>query len=318
MVPSSREGRISVRVTGKSRTNWNRKTYYETLRHVFAQNLPRYFTGGGRIGMSVTGGLDTRMIMAWWKAPPASIPCYSFAGTYRDSQDVLLGRQLARMWGQSHERIEVGEAFLSRFPEYAQRTVFLTDGCADVSCSPILYTNELARIIAPTRMTGNYGGEVLRRLPDVQARGALAGTVLFRADALTSLRLEVPTPALLRSHPVTFAVFRQAPWHHYGVFALEGTQLAVRSPYLDNDLVRTVYRAPKAAYADSNVCLRLIGDGNPVLREVRTDMGEGNGRRSGRRVARSARVHLQGRVRVQPRHAAVARAAGPLAFAIPP
>jgi asparagine synthase (glutamine-hydrolysing) len=52
--------------------------------------------------------------------------------------------------------------------------------------------------------------------------------------------------------------------------------LSVRSPYLDNDLVRTVYRSPQAAYADSNICLRLIGDGDPVLRRTRTDRGEGN------------------------------------------
>ena len=95
--------------------------------------------------------------MAWWKAPPGSIPCYSFAGTYRDSHDVLLGKASGAVWGQPHERVEVGDAFLSEFPEYAERTVFLTDGCADVSCSPILYTNERARSIAPTRMTGNYG-----------------------------------------------------------------------------------------------------------------------------------------------------------------
>jgi len=50
--------------------------------------------------------------------------------------------------------------------------------------------------------------------------------------------------------------------------------MVVRSPFLDNDLIRTVYRSPQAAYSD-NVCLRLIGDGNPVMRETRTDRGLG-------------------------------------------
>jgi asparagine synthase (glutamine-hydrolysing) len=250
------------------------EAYYETLRKVFAQNLPRYFTGEGRIGMSVTGGLDTRLIMAWWKAPPESIPCYSFAGTYRDSQDVFLGRQLARAWGQSHERIEVGNNFLSKFPEYAQRTVFLTDGCANVSSSPILYTNELASVIAPTRMTGNYGGEVLRGARMFKPEDPSPG--LFCSDLTLHIAQSRSTYArLIGSHPVTFAVFRQAPWFHHGQFALEGTQLSVRSPFLDNDLVRTAYRSPKAAYADSDVCLRLIGDGDPAMRRVRTDRGVG-------------------------------------------
>jgi asparagine synthase (glutamine-hydrolysing) len=51
--------------------------------------------------------------------------------------------------------------------------------------------------------------------------------------------------------------------------------MAVRSPFLDNDLVRTVYRAPQAVYFDSDVCLRLIGDGNPVMSQTPTDRGEG-------------------------------------------
>ena len=54
--------------------------------------------------------------------------------------------------------------FSRKFPRYAERTVYLTDGCVEVSHSPDLYVNELAREIAPVRMTGNYGGEVLRRV----------------------------------------------------------------------------------------------------------------------------------------------------------
>jgi asparagine synthase (glutamine-hydrolysing) len=250
------------------------KTYYETLRNVFSQNLPRYLTGGNRIGMSVTGGLDTRMIMAWWKAVPGSIPCYSFAGTYRDSHDVRLGRRVAQIWGQSHTRVEVGQAFIAQFPKYAERTVFLTDGCADVSCSPILYTNEMARAIAPTRMTGNYGSEVIRGSRMFKAIDPLPG--LFCGELTPHFAHARSTCASVgRSHSVTFAVTRQAPWHNYGLFALEGTQLTVRSPFLDNDLVRTVYRSPASCYGGADVCLRLIADGNPVLREVRTDRGVG-------------------------------------------
>src|SRR5258708_37938524 len=140
------------------------EAYYEELRAVFSSTLPRYFTGPERIGMSLTGGLDTRMIMAWRKPGPQSLPCYSFGGSFRDSQDVVVGKQVAQACGQSHQVIRVGDEFLSRFPQYAERTVYLTDGCAAVNRSPDLYLNERAREIAPVRMTGNYGGEVLRRI----------------------------------------------------------------------------------------------------------------------------------------------------------
>ena len=128
------------------------------------RNLPRYFEGREQIGISLTGGLDTRMIMASCTRPPESLPCYTFAGMFRDSQDVLVAREVASVCGEPHQVIRVGEEFLARFPRYAERTVYLTDGCAEVSRAPDLYLNESARQIAPVRMTGNYGGEVLRRV----------------------------------------------------------------------------------------------------------------------------------------------------------
>ncbi len=51
----------------------------------------------------------------------------------------------------------------------------------------------------------------------------------------------------------------------------------MRSPYLDNDLVRTVFRAPKSGRESSDVRVRLVWDGNPALGRIRTDRGVGAG-----------------------------------------
>jgi asparagine synthase (glutamine-hydrolysing) len=248
------------------------ESYYRQLREVFARNLPRYFNGGERIGMSLTGGLDTRMIMAWQKSPPRSLPCYSFGGMFRNCQDVLVARRVARLCQQPHEVIPVGEEFLSRFPHYAERTVYLTDGCASVNHSADLYVNERAAKIAPVRMTGNYGGEVLRAVRAFKPVDPVPG--LFRPELLAYVQKAKGTYAeLLNGHGLSFAVFRQAPWHHYGLLALEQTQLSLRSPYLDNDFVRTVFRAPQSALSSNDVSLRLIADGNAALDRIRTDRG---------------------------------------------
>ena len=45
------------------------EAFYRELREVFTRNLPRYFNGRERVGLSLTGGLDTRMITAWHKSP---------------------------------------------------------------------------------------------------------------------------------------------------------------------------------------------------------------------------------------------------------
>jgi asparagine synthase (glutamine-hydrolysing) len=198
---------------------------------------------------------------------------------FRSSQDVVVARRVAQACGQSYQVIPVADEFLARFPHYAERTVYLTDGCVDVTHSPDLYVNEQAREIAPVRMTGNYGGEVLRRVRAFKPRKPAYG--LFRPDFMSYVDLAAGTYAgLLQGHPLSFAVFRQAPWHHHGLLALEQTQLTLRSPYLDNDFVRTVFRAPQSALTSNDVSLRLIADGNPALQRIRTDRGLAGNQRS--------------------------------------
>jgi len=246
--------------------------FHREIREVFSHNLSRHFNGRERVGMSLTGGLDTRMIMAWHKPSPGSLPCYTFGGMYRECRDVIVARQVARGCGQSHEVIRCGPEFLSRFPYYAERTVYLTDACADVSCSPVLYGCQRARGIAPARMTGNYGDQVLRGLRAFKPMDSAPG--LFTSDMFPHLSAARQTYSrIVNTHPLSFAAFRQAPWHHYSLLALEQTQLTMRSPYLDNDVVRTLFRAPNVVSRNNDLRIRLIGDGNMALRKIRTDLG---------------------------------------------
>ncbi|MGO9515758.1 MAG: asparagine synthase-related protein [Candidatus Korobacteraceae bacterium] len=248
--------------------------YYSHLRDVFVKNLPRFFEGQERIGVSLTGGLDTRIIMAWRKAQPNSLPCYTFGSMYRDHQDVILARRVARICGQQHEVITTGDEFLSRFAHYAERTIYLTDGCVDLSRSPDLYVNEKARVIAPVRMVGTYGSEMLLHAVMFKAGKPAAG--LFQQELLPQLQRAKETyDASRRGHPVTFIAFRQSPWHHYGVLGLEQTQVGVRTPYLDNELVQTVYKSPGPVAINEEGRLRLIREGNPALAKLRTDRGIG-------------------------------------------
>lgn len=287
-----RQGTLEAKGTYFRRGDWEGQPplegepFYREIREVFTRNLPRYFQGRERVGMSLTGGLDSRMIMAWGKRPPGSLRCYTFGGMFRPCRDVRVAREVARANEQPHEVIPVEGEFLSRFARYAERTVYLTDGCLEVSHTPDLYVSERAREIAPVRLTGNYGGEVLRGVVAFKPQQPRPG--LFNAELRRYTRQAEETFGSLRAgHPLSFAVFRQAPWHHYGLLALEQSQLSVRSPYLDNDLVRSVFRAPETALESNDLCLRLVADGNPALARIPTDRGVGGDR--GRLLAAAAR-----------------------------
>jgi asparagine synthase (glutamine-hydrolysing) len=266
------------------------ESYYQELRGIFVQNLPRYFGGQERVGMTLTGGLDTRVIMASGKYPPKSLPCYTFGGMMRDCQDVVIARRVASVCQQSHSVIEVGAEFLSQFPQYAERTVYLTEGSVDVYRAADLYLSQRAREIAPAKVVGTYGSEIVRQAVMFKPKALLSG--LFRSELASYVREAQETYAnIRRNHPVTFAAFRQSPWYHHGILGLEQTQLTVRSPFMDNDFVRTVFRAPKPSNPEDDVRLRLIADGNPALARIRSDRGVG--RASGRLSSAAARGFLE-------------------------
>jgi asparagine synthase (glutamine-hydrolysing) len=275
-----RRGAVANRGSYFSPAEWEQQplldseTYYRQLRDVFSRILPRYFGGTPGVGMSLTGGLDTRMIMAWQRQKASSLPCYTFGGPLRQSQDVFVARQVAEICAQSHQVLAVDDSFFRQFSRYADRSVYMTDGCIGLNLTPDLYIYEQARAIAPVRMSGNYGGEVLRRVRAFKPSDLMEG--LFAPELAAQVAVAKQTYAnAIRVHPLTFAVFRQAPWHHYGVLALEQTQLTLRTPYLDNEFLKTVYRAPAAACTNNDVCLRLIKEGHPDLWRLRTDRGVG-------------------------------------------
>jgi len=247
--------------------------YYNHLRESFTTRLPRYFNGREKIGVSLTGGLDTRIIMAWRKAPAGSLPCYTFGSMYRENQDVHLARRVAEICGQPYQVVTVDEKCLDRFQHYAERTLYLTDGCVDISRSADLYNNEMARQIAPVRLVGTFGSEIIQAA--VMFKPTIPSGDIFRPEIMAEVSRAAETySSQLRGSRTSMVVFRQPAAYHFGVLMLEQSQLTLRSPYLDNEIVRTVFRAPRVGQGE-DVRLRLIRDGSPALARLRTDRGLG-------------------------------------------
>ena len=48
---------------------------------------------------------------------------------------------------------------------------------------------------------------------------------------------------------MSFIAFKQVPWHHHARLSVERSQLTLRAPFLDNDLLALMYRAPLGASA---------------------------------------------------------------------
>jgi asparagine synthase (glutamine-hydrolysing) len=246
--------------------------FYEQLKATFTKIVPRYFRGRSRVGVSLTGGLDGRMIMACSGQEPGTLPCYTFGGTYRDCTDVVFARQVAKVCGQPHQVIPVDDAFIRQFGPLAEKSVYVSDGAMDVTGAVELFANRLAREIAPVRMTGNYGSEILRSNVAFKAQ-PLSGE-LFSPEFLRLGEAAVATyQHAARGNRLSLISFKQVPWHHHSRLSVEQSQLTMRSPYLDNELVALAYQAPVGQEFSKTPALRFIAEGNEALGRIPTDRG---------------------------------------------
>lgn len=244
------------------------EAYSETV----TRTVPAYARGPERVAISLTAGLDTRQIMAALGASCAQHPCYTFDGTFGELFDTRVARKLASVYGSPFDVIRVGDSFIDEFPRYAVRTVHISDGTHEPLGAHDVYLNEIARTIAPIRLTGKFGSEVVRIRNIVPSLDYPQG--LLSRD-LAALVAELPHHSRIRQsiHPLTSVVTHEIPYHEHGRLAVEKSQLIMRSPYMDNDLVQLMYRAPDGTRAEARMQERYVLRRSPEFASPMTNLG---------------------------------------------
>ena len=237
----------------------------------FRSVLPNYFASESRIGISLTGGLDTRMIVACLFDSGIEPICYTFGGLTGNTLDAQIALRIAKNLGLEHLTLRIGADFLANFHAYVDRTVFVTDGCAGALGAHEIYLTNLAAQLAPIRLTGNFGSEILRSVST------------FKPLALTNAMLDasyhdvvdrvISAESIRRVHPVTHAAFEEIPWHLSGTLAAGRSQITFRTPYLDNGLVQLSYQASAKIRRSPRSALNFINDSNTTLAKIPTDRG---------------------------------------------
>jgi asparagine synthase (glutamine-hydrolysing) len=98
----------------------------------------------------------------------------------KDMLDITIARKVAEVCHQNHTVLRLGSSFFTEIPQLAEKTIYVTDGCLDVSSTHDMHLNKLARKIAPIRVTGKFGSEVIRDHTMFNAGSSNEG--LFHSD----------------------------------------------------------------------------------------------------------------------------------------
>lgn len=248
--------------------------FFAQLSETFVRILPRYFHGS--VALSLTGGLDTRMILAARRPEPGELPCYTFAGSYRDTLDLRIAARVAQACDQPHFVLRLDDnRFLADYPLHLAQSVYYTDGLGSVNTADVIALNRRARTVAPVRITGKYGSQVLKSVSGFKARPPIRE--LIRDDFRAYLDLACKTMAAVQQrHSLSAMLSQEIPWWWNGFLAAESSQVTVGSPFLDNDLVDLLYRAPSRAMdAGSEFQLDFIRRRDPRLALIPTGGGRG-------------------------------------------
>jgi asparagine synthase (glutamine-hydrolysing) len=245
--------------------------YEARLRETFLRIAPKYFAHDTKVGVALTGGLDTRMLLA--ARPPGNHDqtCYTFTGPEGKTMDDRVAAKVAAACGLEHRLLRLNPDFFSGFAGQVDRTIFITDGVSNVFGAHEIYFHQQARPLATMRLTGNYGSEILRAISTFKPLG-LAPQIFnpgFAADvAATAGKL-----AAEKQHPDTFAAFKEVPWNLYGNLAAGRSQISFRTPYLDNELVALSYQCPASIKKSSLPTMRFVKSCSPALDRIPTDRG---------------------------------------------
>lgn len=230
--------------------------------------LPRYFEPKLKIGVSLTGGLDTRMIMACRSERGETPISYTFTGKTGETMDDRIADRVARMCHLPHRLLRLNSDFFSDFRYHADRTVYITDGCFGITGAHEIYLNKSARQLAPVRITGLFGSEILRGVSTFKPIGLSPS--LFHPDfeqRVSAARRQLTD----QLNPISAAAFRNVPWNLFGSLAAARSQVVVRTPYLDNEIVALAFQAPQSLRTSPRSALRVIGNNKRELLNIPTD-----------------------------------------------
>jgi asparagine synthetase B (glutamine-hydrolysing) len=226
-------------------------------------------TAGPRTAIALSGGLDTRAILA--STISLGRPVDGFTAGQPDSADVRVARRLARHLKGEWHNVVIDDDFLDRFDRWAEAAVKLSDGTLGVENAHLAYLNTRLPGLADTLVDGG-GAEASKRgllhSAAVRARdsGELADVVMrlfSRPDAALALlgpggigRAAERLRELLRQRLTALAhdsvgdtldaFFIRHMWtgYHGAGVAMQNEHIGCQLPFLDNQFLDALMQVP--------------------------------------------------------------------------
>ena len=257
-----------------------REELFDAADACFQSVLPRYLKDD--YCFSLTGGNDTRVMMSMLGTLPRPDFCFTYGFT-NHTADILLARQVVARMDLDHRSVRMGKEFLSRFADYANDAIWISDGLSDIMSSSILHVHadHRNRYVAG----GKYGTQVARGvrqriwqlagLPNLDVlssdlREQISGAP---AESLETARSEFSAVRDSSDADLLFTVMKECRHHWGGKLALENAVVGVRTPFTDPDVIGLTLQLPSDMTDNAGIQHELMRRHNVDLAALPTNRG---------------------------------------------
>lgn len=276
--------------------------YVAALRQAFNAAVQRALAGDHKVGMSLSGGLDSRAILSAIDCGHLPISTYTLG--IKGCADEVIARKLARRSGTQHRFCELDGRYLGEFIDNLQKMVALTDGMYLTHGLTEMLALQFLEDVDFAVLLRGHGGELAKtslawplhtdaRIHHMDSAEELIPYLLGRVNYISggvSLRELFTEPwyaqvagearcsleaslAKVRLSPADLCSYLYLMEHHrrFTVASLElfRSQFDVWLPFVDHEFLTVLFRAPSQWRDGTAIHRAIIGGNDPALLKVR-------------------------------------------------
>jgi hypothetical protein len=198
---------------------------------------------------SLTGGLDTRAILAVLSQTSIRPTACTATGDRALSLDARLAQTLCKAYGFRHVVVTLGSEFLKNLPTYVETASRFSGGLASLGQAHEIYFYKQLAGLGSRRLSGNLGNQVGRRgVEGVSLRNA---NPVVLSDAIRSATHLVPgehwlvAAARASTHTLTqLLIEREVPFSSVGNYSVGHHFMIQQAPYASRRLIEIAVAAP--------------------------------------------------------------------------
>jgi asparagine synthase (glutamine-hydrolysing) len=242
--------------------------HYEKLLYTLQKLLKRYFKAEENVAICIDDDLGVRIILANAMYGPGKVKCFAVNNPHSSEKTRQTAIEIAKISGQVLEVVDIDDDFFCNFNEYAEKSYIVSSGICDINGVVEFYLHNKIKDFAPIKVATDHDAAILRKNAILQPYTFNQNILSMDFKNLLERTNNCRDKKIELAADLSFQVNEGIPFGGSMGFAICQSQMVIRYPFLDNDLVGLMFRGIDDITRRKETSLRLIRDGNRSIADI--------------------------------------------------